>query len=235
MKLLNVVFNTKVYEKANNLLNRTILYQFFILIIFLSNIANSKDPEQINKESITQYPGRCPCLYSIMSNSNNICGKKSAYAKSSGHELLCYVSDIKNKKRKLLEKENVKIIDGDTIHINKKKYRLYGIDAPEINQKCKINKKEYKCGIKSKVFLKSLTSNKEIICKKKDIDKYKRIVAVCFANGENINQIMVKSGWAVAYRYYSKDYIEDEIFAKKNRLGMWKGSFTKPSYWRRKN
>ncbi len=207
---------------------------FFILIIFLSNITNSKDPEQIIKEFITQYPGKCPCPYSMMSN-GKVCGKKSAYLKSSGYELLCYVSDIKDKKGKFIEKKNVKIIDGDTIHINKKKYRLYGIDAPEINQKCKINKKEYKCGIKSKVFLKSLTSNKEIICRKKDIDKYKRIVAVCFANGENINQIMVKSGWAIAYRYYSKDYIEDEIFAKKNRLGMWKGSFTNPGYWRRKN
>ena len=32
----------------------------------------------------------------------------------------------------------VKVVDGDTIHINKTKYRLHGIDAPEINQKCKV-------------------------------------------------------------------------------------------------
>ena len=30
-----------------------------------------------------------------------------------------------------------KIIDGDTVHINTKKIRLEGIDAPEIKQKCK--------------------------------------------------------------------------------------------------
>ena len=30
-----------------------------------------------------------------------------------------------------------KIIDGDTVHINNKKIRLEGIDAPEIKQKCK--------------------------------------------------------------------------------------------------
>ena len=30
------------------------------------------------------------------------------------------------------------------------KYRLYGIDAPEIKQMCKINKKNYECGKMSK-------------------------------------------------------------------------------------
>ena len=33
-----------------------------------------------------------------------------------------------------------KIIDGDTIRIDNYKLRLEGIDAPEINQKCKIEK-----------------------------------------------------------------------------------------------
>ena len=32
----------------------------------------------------------------------------------------------------------IKIIDGDTIHIGKMKYRLYGIDAPEIQLKERI-------------------------------------------------------------------------------------------------
>ena len=33
-----------------------------------------------------------------------------------------------------------KIVDGDTVHINKYKIRLEGIDAPEIRQKCKKEK-----------------------------------------------------------------------------------------------
>ena len=35
-----------------------------------------------------------------------------------------------------------KIIDGDTIHIGNNKIRLHAIDAPEINQKCKIITKD---------------------------------------------------------------------------------------------
>ena len=52
-----------------------------------------------------------------------------------------------------------KVIDGDTIIIDKKKIRLLGIDAPEIEQHCKkpwiqfnfitLNKK-YKCGLVAK-------------------------------------------------------------------------------------
>ena len=78
-----------------------------------------------------------------------------------------------------------KIIDGDTIHINNKKIRLEGIDAPEIKQQCK-----------------------------------KR---------------MVRNGYAVAYKRYSKDYVRDEEYAKENKLGVWEGSFTMPEKWRKLN
>ena len=33
-----------------------------------------------------------------------------------------------------------KIVDGDTVHINENKFRLEGIDAPEMRQKCKFVK-----------------------------------------------------------------------------------------------
>ena len=58
-----------------------------------------------------------------------------------------------------------KVIDGDTIHINKKKIRLEGIDAPEIRQQCKkpflqissfiglTFNKNYSCGVTAKVEL----------------------------------------------------------------------------------
>ena len=168
-----------------------------------------------------------------MSNGKK-CGKRSAYSKPGGYQPLCYKSDITGKKETLIQ-EKIKIVDGDTIHIDKKKYRLHGIDAPEINQQCKVNKKSYACGLQSKKFLESLAKGKEIMCKQKDIDRYRRIVAVCFANNLNLNQEMVKSGWAVAYRYYSKDYVNEENFAENNKLGIWKGSFIKPKDWRKKN
>ena len=46
---------------------------------------------------------------------------------------------------------------------------------------------------------------------------------------------MVKSGYAVAYRRYSKIYMADEEFAKENKMGIWAGSFTRPEKWRKLN
>jgi endonuclease YncB( thermonuclease family) len=46
---------------------------------------------------------------------------------------------------------------------------------------------------------------------------------------------MVRNGLAVAYKRYSKDYLGDEIYAKENKLGLWKGSFIRPEKWRKLN
>ena len=54
---------------------------------------------------------------------------------------------------------------------------------------------------------------------------YKRIVAVCYYNNQNLNKLMVRNGWAIAYRRYSKDYINDENYAKENQLGIWEETF----------
>ena len=130
-------------------------------------------------------------------------------------------------------KGKAKIIDGDTIHIGKNKIRLHGIDAPEINQTCTINKIVWECGINSSQALESMISEKEVQCEIMDIDRYKRFVAKCFVKNINLNQYMVQNGWAVAYRYYSDDFIKNEEIAKKNKSGIWQGKFLDPYLFRK--
>ena len=125
------------------------------------------------------------------------------------------------------------IIDGDTIHIGKNKIRLYGIDAPEIKQTCTINKIIWECGIDSSQALESIISEKEVECEIVDIDRYKRFVAICFVKNINLNKYMVQNGWAVAYRYYSDDFIKNEEIAKKNKAGIWQGKFLDPYLYRK--
>ena len=43
---------------------------------------------------------------------------------------------------------------------------------------------------------------------------------------------MVHGGWALAYRKYSTDYVEQEQVARKAKAGMWRGEFTAPWEWR---
>ena len=80
-----------------------------------------------------------------------------------------------------------------------------------------------------------MTTKKEVTCKVNGIDQYKRYIAECYLNNLNINQYMVKQGWAIAYRFYSKDYIDEEFIAKRKKLGIWKGEFEEPYLFRKKN
>ena len=128
-----------------------------------------------------------------------------------------------------------KIIDGDTIHIKSNKIRLHGIDAPETKQTCKINNEDWFCGKESSRELKNLINNQKVECIANDIDRYKRYIAICSVNEININQWMVRNGWAIAYRYYSEDYIVDEEYAHDNKLGIWESEFVEPYTFRRQN
>ncbi len=82
--------------------------------------------------------------------------------------IILYFSNLNSQNKDKEINNHVKIIDGDTIYLSDKKYRLHGIDAPEINQKCEINNQTYKCGMKAKEFLELLVKDEEIKCKKKN-------------------------------------------------------------------
>jgi endonuclease YncB( thermonuclease family) len=129
-----------------------------------------------------------------------------------------------------------RITDGDTIKILNKRIRFHGIDTPETKQFCVKNSKEYRCGQEATNALKKKIDGKSVTCKVQDrLDRYKRYIGVCFLGGINLNKWMVRNGYAVAYRRYSKDYIEDENYAKKNKLGLWSGNFIHPEKWRKLN
>ena len=129
--------------------------------------------------------------------------------------------------------QNVRVIDGDTIEINSDKIRLFGIDAPEKGQPCSRNNAPYDCGAASKEHLEFLLTGARINCTKKGKDKWGRYIAECTSDGESISRLMVRHGWAVAYRQYSTEYVGDEMFARSNRLGMWSKEFLIPSDWRK--
>ena len=152
-------------------------------------------------------------------------------------------NDVKSEEIKKIS-GNAQIIDGDTIKINAKKIRLYGIDAPEFKQMCKKPyltimffsfTKDYPCGKISAEKLKKKINNKVINCKILDIDRYKRLIGECYKKNLNLNSWLVSNGHAVAYRKYSKKYISKEIYAKNEKLGVWKGKFEMPWDYRRKN
>ena len=52
-----------------------------------------------------------------------------------------------------VKSSEIKVIDGDTIHLKNKKIRFSGIDTPEIKQICNKNNEAIKCGVQAKQLL----------------------------------------------------------------------------------
>ena len=128
---------------------------------------------------------------------------------------------------------NARVVDGDTIHISKTKIRLHGIDAPESKQTCAADGKVWPCGQEATQALVEAISDQPVTCKGDKQDRYKRLLAVCYVGNINLNAMMVRNGWALAYRRYSTDYVDAEGIAEKARVGIWRGEFEKPWEWRR--
>jgi endonuclease YncB( thermonuclease family) len=125
------------------------------------------------------------------------------------------------------------VIDGDTIEIHGQRVRLYGIDAPESRQECSLaDRAPWRCGQQAAFALADRIGRATLRCEPRDRDRYGRVVAVCYNGREDVGRWMVANGWAVAFRRYSLDYVADEDRARRNRLGLWSGTFEMPWDWR---
>ena len=131
--------------------------------------------------------------------------------------------------------QDIKITDGDTIKINGEKIRFSGIDSPELKQTCIKNDANNSCGLKAKQILIDKISDNNVVCVKEGKDRYKRTLAECFVKKESLSSYLVRSGYAFAYRKYSKKFIPDEDYARINKLGMWSMEFDYPWDFRRNN
>jgi len=153
-----------------------------------------------------------------------------------------------------------KVVDGDSFILDGgTRIRLFGVDAPELEQICiltvdvqskdpsehVVREEEIHCGENSKNKLNDLISSQEVSCIIKGKDAYDRFVGECSfekyntrtkrRDKININKEMVLSGNAVAFQQISDKYIEDESRAKSENRGIWSTTFDMPSVYRKKN
>lgn len=116
----------------------------------------------------------------------------------------------------------VRVIDGDTVDIDGVRIRLEGIDAPETGQRCARRLiGSWACGAVATEALTRLVEGKAVRCDPRGVDKYNRLLAVCFADGRDINAWMVREGLAWAFVRYSQAYVAEEAAARASRIGIW--------------
>ena len=130
-----------------------------------------------------------------------------------------------------------KVSDGDSLRSGNLQIRLFGIDAPELNQECKDqNGRIWGCGIAAhRQLITLIGAKKELQCSLRDVDRYGRLIMQCFTGSTDIGAAMVQSGHALAYRHFSNLYIKEEELAKTALKGIWRGTFSPPWEWRRQN
>ncbi len=124
-----------------------------------------------------------------------------------------------------------RVVDGDSLVVDGRRVRLYGIDAPELHQTCG---GDIYCGLAAKVALERAIGLDIVTCEEKDRDRYNRIVAVCrTASVPDLNALQVATGMAIAYTRYSHAYVDAEAAAKAENLGIWRTGFQPPEEYRR--
>ncbi len=123
---------------------------------------------------------------------------------------------------------NAVVHDGDTLTIDGERIRLSGIDAFERDQSCSRAGVDYECGEEARRFLVQMVAGRKPRCEGSRLDRYDRLLAVCFVGNTEVNRELVATGWAVSYGAYRTA----EIVARINGYGAWEGEFVTPSVWR---
>ena len=119
----------------------------------------------------------------------------------------------------------LRVIDGDTIVLDSERHRLIGYDTPEINQKCQnpeIGDGTWPAGRLAKERLIKLIGDNELRCVSKGKDKYGRTLSTCYVGDLNLNEAMVREGWAFVSPQYEQTYAQLAIEAKEKNLGVWR-------------
>ena len=129
--------------------------------------------------------------------------------------------------------QELRVVDGDTIHLNDEKIRFTGIDTPELKQTCIKEGVINPCGLTAKEILVNKIGDNKVECISEGKDRYKRTLAECFVNDESLSSFLVRGGYAFAYRRYSKKFVSDEDYAKKIQAGMWSMNFDYPWDYRK--
>lgn len=124
---------------------------------------------------------------------------------------------------------------GDTLVVAGQRVRLWGIDAPDLDQPCMDGDRlPYRCGITARMVLDALTRTREVVCGIAETGTVTPPLAVCRAGDSDLGGLMVATGYAFDRPEISGGlYAGEEAQAKARKSGLWAGAFVKPAGWRR--
>ncbi|MAM61778.1 MAG: succinoglycan biosynthesis protein [Maritimibacter sp.] len=129
------------------------------------------------------------------------------------------------------------VIDADVLRFGQQRVILWAIDAPERPQRCYINGTFWGCHEAAKRHLQVLAGRGEVSCTYRgEPDRLGRQYGVCTSGGQDLNEEMVKTGFALAYEEQSDEYLPAMIDAITAGVGLWQVGveFEEPWEFRRR-
>lgn len=157
---------------------------------------------------------------------------------------------------------NAKITSGNELVVGKRTVWLYGIRAPSLEESCQNNQAEFRCGVVAWAELIKLADGQFVSCdlepaasrkeaaaeKTADSDKTampdtrepaielppNTVFATCYLGETDLNEALVRSGWAKAVPAHTDRYVVDENDARESRRGLWAAPTKKSNKKRRK-
>ncbi|MFO1160557.1 MAG: thermonuclease family protein [Reyranellaceae bacterium] len=122
-----------------------------------------------------------------------------------------------------------KPIDGDSIEVGGKTYRLYAVDAPDVAQICADG---WPAGYAAEQYLGTLIEGKKIACVPIAGERAGEIVAICRADDVDLGAAMVTGGYAYAEVPNSARYVAQEAAAASALRGVHGHNCVTPWEWR---
>jgi endonuclease YncB( thermonuclease family) len=125
------------------------------------------------------------------------------------------------------------VVDSDGLRVGGTSIMLWGIESVERGQFCNIGGEAWDCYAAAVRALETISSVAQVSCHPVAApDPYGRVLAVCFVDGTDINEALVRVGFALAKRDETEDYVSAENAARAEGIGLWQGDFMHPADFR---
>jgi endonuclease YncB( thermonuclease family) len=115
----------------------------------------------------------------------------------------------------------MQVLDGATILIGKKEHRLYGIEAPPLDQYCGKGPSAWRCGMAARDELARLVGTGPVECRQPERDDHNKRLSHCFVNGVDLGEAMARSGLVRLDRHHPEAYAKAAAEARAAQRGLW--------------
>lgn len=129
------------------------------------------------------------------------------------------------------------VIDADILKFGTQRVILWGVDAPDKLQPCRLNGESWGCHDVAFRRLQLLAGRGEVACRfQGEPDPFGRRFGICESGGEDLNATMVGEGMALAFEEETDAYVGQMAEAIGAGSGLWQPGveFEEPWVYRRR-